>query len=407
MTRIVVVGGGFAGVYTIKNLLKFYKNSSDVEIVLINKNNYFLFTLLLHEVATGGINFNNMIEPIRDILKGNNFKFIESEVKKVNLKDKIVFTEDKKIKYDFLVISIGAKDNFYKLDGAEKYCLKLKTLDDARLIKNRLIGALEEYVKQEKKDKSLLNFIVIGGGPTGVELVGEIADFLYQIVNDYKEINKGDIKIYLVHKGEKLIPLFGDNVIKDTQERLVKKGIIVLLNTNVNKVGVDYIEINNKKIFSKTIIWGGGVSPNTVDIIPKVTNNDNFFEVDERLHIKGYNSEYAIGDCALFFNKNAEKAVPAMAQVAVDQAKFVAENIKARNEGEMEKEYFFKPKGFVLSVGQKFASGDIFKIHSKGFIVWLLWKSIYWFKLVGIRNKIRTLMDWIIGLFSKRDTSRF
>ena len=408
MKRIVIIGGGFAGIYSVRNLLKCYKNKEEIEIVLISKNNFFLFTPLLHEVATGGINLENIVEPIRDIIRAKNFRFIECEVKKVDLKNKVVYIKDRKINYDFLVIAVGSKDNFYNVEGAEKFCLKLKTLEDARLIKNRLIGVLEQYVKYEGQDKNLLSFIIIGGGPTGVELVGEVCDFLEQIIKeDYKEIPLHGVKVFLVHSGKKLIPMFSEKSIIDSYNRLIKKNVKVLLNSNITKVFIDGVEIDNKeKISGKTIIWTGGVTPNIIETFPKVTDKNNYFVVDKFLNVNGYRDVYAIGDCALFYNKEDNKLVPALAQVAVDQARYVACNIKHRIGGSEEEEYYFKAKGYILSVGQKFATGDIYWIHKKGFFTWWLWRTIYLFKLIGFRNKIRTVVDWTIGLFSKRDTAR-
>src|SRR3989338_10323691 len=172
MIKILVIGSGFGGIYSVKSLLKKFKNKEDIDITLISKQNYFLFTPLLHEVATGTIATKNVIEPIREIIKSSNFHFIEAEVNKIDFNKKLVFYDNKRIDYDYLIIAIGAKANYYGIKEAEKYTTNLKTINDAINIKNRIINALEKASKTQHKD--WLNFIVVGGGPTGVELIAEM-----------------------------------------------------------------------------------------------------------------------------------------------------------------------------------------------------------------------------------------
>lgn len=408
--RIVVIGGGFGGIYSIKNLLKRFKGKSDIEIILINKNNYFLFTPLLHEAATGSIGLRNIIEPIRDILKADNFHFIEAEVNAINFNKRIIYHDLGKIKYHYVIVSIGSTENYFNVKHAQKYCLSLKSLKDAIEIKNRLVTALEhaEKARKIKERERWLRFIVVGGGPTGVELIAEIIDFVKQEIHrNYKKLENCNVEFYIIQKGEKLIPMFSHKAIKKTTFRLEKKGIKVFLGSEIKKVGKDFVKLKNKeRIFANTIIWSCGIKPNRIKVIPqKILSNSGHFNVNGFLEIKNTKNAYAIGDCALFFNENEKNPIQALAQVAVNEASYVVKHIDSRLKNESIKRYNFKPNGYLISIGQRYAVGDISKINLSGFFAWWLWRTVYLFKLIGYRNKIRTLFDWTISLITRKRDS--
>ena len=408
MKKIVIIGGGFGGIYTCKYLLKKLKNRRDVEINLINKNNYFVFTPMLHEVATGGLNMHSSIEPIREILRAKNFKFIRDEVKEVDLKKKLVYFGSKTIAYDFLVIAIGAKSNFFNTPGVEKYALTLKSLDDAAKIRKKIIQTLEESVNvtDKNKIKELLTFVIVGAGPTGVELVAEIEEFIDQNLKYNYSINKEYINILIVQKGSNILPKLDDYCIKLTQKRLESKGIKILLNSNVTKVEEDYILINDKnKIYTKNIIWTAGITPNIIKTTPKLIDEKNYIHVNEYLQIENFEQEFSLGDCALFFDKEKKEYAPALAQVAVKQAKIVANNIIAKMYSKPLKEFKLELKGFLLSVGQGFGVANLFGRHFTGLFAWFLWRTIYLNKVIGIKNKIRVGIDWALNLLFRRDTN--
>lgn len=407
--HIVIIGGGFGGVYTAKYLLKKLKCRNDFKITLINRENYFLFTPMLHEVATGGLNRSNIVEPIRQILKADNFEFIKCRVKEIDFNKKIVYTNLCDLNYDSLVIAIGSTSNFYNISGAKEYCLDLKDIQAAASVRNKIIDSLELALKLKNKEdiSKYLTFCVVGGGPTGVELAAEISEFVKQMLKDnYKHLGKNNFKIYLIQKGDKIMPFIHPKCIEKASNELINKGVTLLLNSSVSKVFKDAVEINNnKKIYSNTIIWTSGIKPNEIKTIPKITDEKEYFHVNEFLQVDKMNNVFALGDCALFFNKNEDKPIPFLAQTAIKEAEYVTKNIINSIEGKNLEECRVRLSGLLVSIGQKYAVADIHGIRFKGFFAWWLWRTIYLFKLIGKANKFRVALDWTINLFSKRNTS--
>lgn len=415
MKRIIILGGGFGGVYTAKYLLRKLRNRKDVEIILINRTNYFLFTPMLHEVATGGLNRHHIVEPIRSILdhKHKNFRFVKCEIEKIDFSKRKLYSKHGELQYDILILAIGSRANFFNVPGTEQHALCLKSIEDANRIRNTIIENLEMAAKfQERKDISpYLTFMVIGGGPTGVEVIGEVEEFVQQMVEkNYRELSGKKPKFYLIQSGEKIIPFMHAMCIGKAMEQLEKKKVRVLLNTVAKemKEGEVILEQHGKKqtIKANTIIWAAGILPNKISTVPGVTNKTGHYEVDEYLQVKNLKSVYAIGDCAHAYNPGETKPIPALAQAAIIQAKVVAKNIAAALAGKKQKPFSFKPKGLLVSVGKGYGVAEIGKIKFKGFFAWWLMRTIYLFKLVGRANKFKVAYEWTILLFSDRDTSQ-
>ncbi|MGC8776207.1 MAG: NAD(P)/FAD-dependent oxidoreductase, partial [Minisyncoccia bacterium] len=206
MKKIVILGGGFGGVYALKNLLKNFKNEKEIELILVNEKNYFLFTPLLHEAATGGVSLSNIIEPLREVFKCRNLQFIQSKVLKINLDKNKVLLKCGEINYDYLIIALGSKTNFYDVFGAEKYTFTLKTINDAIKLKNHFIHLFEKAVFQKENINELLTFVIVGGGPTGIELAAEMKDLFFETFKKIypQEIIK-QVKIIIIDRNEELI----------------------------------------------------------------------------------------------------------------------------------------------------------------------------------------------------------
>ncbi len=398
MKNIVIIGGGFGGLYTALYLRKL----KNISIILFNKNNYFLFTPLLHEVATGLQNRHNIVLEIRKILK--HIKFYATKVSKIDFNEKSIYFNNNKVHYDKLIIAIGSKPALNNIKNADKYAIPLKNIKDATKIKNKIIRSLEKASISNSEDevKKLLTFVIIGGGPTGVELAGEISDFINQIKSYYKINN---INIYLIHRGNKIIPqLLNDKFIIKTTEQLKKKNVNILLNTEVTEILEDGILINkNHVIKTYNIFYTAGVIPNSLNTTPKLTNEKGFYEVNEFFEVT--NNVYAIGDCALNFNPGNNKPNQFLAQLAVNQAKHLAENIYLESKGKNKIPFIFKPKGFLVSVGSWWAVAEIKKLMFKGRFAWWIWRTIYLSKMPGLKNKIKIGIEWFMLLFSKRDAS--
>ncbi|MBI1972894.1 NAD(P)/FAD-dependent oxidoreductase [Candidatus Woesearchaeota archaeon] len=410
MKRIVILGAGFGGVYTALHLLKRLKPKDQVEILLINKTNYFLFSPMLHEVATGGLNRSNIVQPIREILQRPQFNFIRCTAKEINLEKKTITTEKTVLSYDYLVIALGAENEFFNIPGAQEHTLPLKSLPDAVAIRNHVLDTLEysSALLKVKNQKPDLSFVIVGAGPTGVELAGELAEFVDQNLQvNYPHLKEYGRKIYLLQRGPAIMPFICNHCRQDALKKLAKENVTVMTNAAVTKVAKEAVEINNKqKIATTTTIWTSGVKPATIPTTPKITDEKGFFPVDAYLRVKGAENVYALGDCALLMNPPDGKPVPALAQAAVKEAKVLAQNILHDIRKQPLKQFTFKQSGLLVSVGKRFAVAEIHGIKFKGFFAWWLWRTIYLTKLVGFRNKLTVAYDWTLNLFFPRDTTQ-
>ncbi|MCX7589674.1 MAG: NAD(P)/FAD-dependent oxidoreductase [Patescibacteria group bacterium] len=407
MRKILILGGGFGGIFTVKNLFKYFKNDFNTEIILIDSRNYFLFTPLLGEAATGGVSLRDIIEPIREIFNYKNFKFIHSKILEIDLDNKIL--ECGEINYDYLVISLSSVPNFYDIVGAEKYAFTLKSIDDANKLKKHLINIFERasfLIEKNNNLNSLLNFVIVGGGPTGVELAAEIHNLFF---NTFKKMYPLDliknVNIFIIEKNNELVSNFNPILRKKVFQRIFDLGIKVLLNKSIKEVSKEFIVLDdNQKILTQTVIWTAGVRPADVRIIGKINFKNNRILVNEFLQINNYPEVFAIGDYAYIQNKDGV-AVPQLAQAAVAEAKIVALNIKNLILKNNLIKFEFKLKGYLIPLGKLFAVGEIHNLIVSGILAWILWRLVYVSKIILLRNKIKTLIDWIVDLFLPRNTS--
>lgn len=407
MIRILILGGGFGGIYTLKHLHKFYHQKQDIKLILIDKNNYFLFTPLLHEVATGAISFNNILEPLRETIKCCNIDFFDDEIIRINLKEKNIETKNLKLFYDYLVIALGSKTAYYNIPGASNFSFPLKTIDDALKIKNHIIDMFEKTSLNLKDIEEPLTFVIVGGGATGLELAGELADLIYKTFSKVYPRNLIDkTKIILIEKNKELIPQFSSELRKKALERLKKLKIIVLLERGVIEVGEDFIKLDNgETIKTKTVIWTAGVEPNLPEIIGDIEKDrKNRIIVNEYLQIKNYENVFALGDICCFFQNNTP--LPQLAQVAFKQSKIVALNIKNLIENKPLQKFIYKHSGDLISIGKFYALGEIKGLNISGIFAWFLWRGVYLTKFISLRGKLKNLFDWILNLFLLRDIAK-
>ncbi|MCC6290573.1 NAD(P)/FAD-dependent oxidoreductase [Candidatus Nomurabacteria bacterium] len=391
--KIVIVGGGFGGAYTARYLRRF-ANSGQVEVTLINRNNYFLFTPLLHEVATGGLSEHSVIEPIREIFHRSHVRFVQAEVKKIDPKKKSVLTSAGKISYDYLVLSTGAETNYYDTPGAEKYSYTLKNLSDAVTLRKQIINNYES---------GKTKFVVIGGGATGVELAAELIEFLRDTLLRYQEAARlgEETSVTLVCASEELIPQFPLELRRIAHETLSKKGVTIKANSRVTEVHKSGIKLaDGSNIESETVIWVAGVRP-SASILPSPDNkppNDRL-KIDEYLRVLDEDNIFALGDNSGTF--------PMLAQVAVQEAHTVAKNLMATIKGRPLRPFHYKERGLLISLGQWSAAGRLFGGVYHGRLMWWLWRTIYLFNFLSWRKRFRIAAEWTINLFSRRDISSF
>lgn len=403
-TQVVIIGGGFGGVYTARNLCKIFKKE-EIDIVLINKANYFLFTPLLHEVATGGLTPDSVIESIREIFRGTCVTIVEDTVTEINKIEKKVKTSAGSFSYDFLVVSTGSETNYFGTVGAREHSFTLKDLPDAIALRNHILETCETAVKTKNKD--LLVTSIIGAGPTGVELAAELVEYMRHTLCVYYKnsgFKKEDIKVNLMTMSAEIIPQFPKEMRDIATEALIEKGVNVMTNTMVERIESNTVVFKDgSNLKSHTIVWVAGVA-STVSEIKGTSDIFSFFankrvEINRFLQSTKTPEVFALGDIA--------GSSPMLAQIAVQQARVVAENIHSSVNNLPLLEFIFKEKGLLISVGQWYAIGGFGKDASaltlKGNIMWLIWRAVYLFNFLSWRKRFEILSEWTSNLFSPRD----
>lgn len=409
-TKILIIGNGFGGVYALKNLHKIFKKAQNIELSMVGEKNYFLFTPLLHEVATGGINPLNIIEPIRKVLGCCLSQFYLGKAGQINTKEKTVKVGHDLIAYDYLVLAPGAETNFYGTPGAEKYSFPLKSISDAIKIKNHCINQMERaaHINDRIERKKMLKFVVVGGGPTGIEMAAELEELVRETFSHYypKEVVE-DVSIVLIQKGAELVPQFSPKTRQKSLKVLKKKGIEVMLSSSVNEVTPDYVMANNTtKIFTETVIWVAGIKPVELKFDREVEQSpDKKLVVNEFLQLKGHPEIFVVGDAASFKQRN-NTFLPALAQVAEKESATVARNINNILHEKNLEEFFYHSSGSLMSIGQWMAVGEISNFTFSGHLAWWFWRTVYLSKLISFRKKMRVAVDWTMNLFSPRDISQ-
>ena len=421
--RILVLGGGFAGVDCTRKLENYFQSNSDIEITLVSDDNFLLFTPMLPQVASGTITPRHIVMPLRGLCK--EARIFESAVRDIDPIEKHVTLEGTpekrgvRIHYDYLVIALGSKTNFFGLRDVEKYSFTMKTLSDALSLRNRVIDMLEQAENEpgEENRQRLLTFIIVGGGFAGIETAGEINDFLYDALEYYHNIKKDDIKVVVIEALPNILPGFNEKLAKFAHKKLEQKGIKILLRTSVTSFNGKNVIINkltkrtstNKSktsIKSHTLIWTAGVTP--VEIIKnslfKTTNGQII--VNEFLEVDNFPGVFAIGDCSRF-DETFDKRYPPTAQLAEAHAKLTAYNIKQLiNDGE-KKKFDYRWKGQSAIIGKRSGIADVMGGKITGYFAWLIWINYYLTKMPNFEKRLRVWLDWNIDLFFKRDISRY
>jgi len=401
MTKIVILGGGFAGLYTILDLCKAKER---FEIVLIDRDNYFTFTPLLHEVATAGIRRNNAIYLLKEHLDTGRVRIVRGEIKSADLKKQVVKTSAGNFDYDYLVVGLGSRTHFFGIPGLRENTMPLKTIHDAEEIRRAVI---EQFKKANKSDdpkerERLLTFVVIGAGSTGVELAAELKEFGDLLcVRQYHKICEHEFRVIILQRSHHMVRQLTPKLVNSVEKRLKKLGVELKYRMEVEKAGKDYLIASGQKIPCSIKIAATGVKANVIKTTPQIYDGEKGIPVHSNLLVHNFENVFALGDVALHENKNGEFS-PRLAQVASRQGKVVAGNIIALVRGKPLKDYEFVDMGFLLSVGQKYAVAKVFGLFFRGFFAWWLWRTIYLLKVVGLKNKLYLAWDWTVGLFRKR-----
>lgn len=408
--KVVILGGGFGGLYTYKGLY-YHFNPDEIDVTIVNRSNYFLFTPLLHEVATGGIAHHQVVESIRQIIYKTNDTLHVAEVISIDPKQKIVKTSIAELPYDILIVALGATTNFFNSPGAEKYSFVLKNLDDALQLRTTLIESFEKAseIKDHEERKRELTFAVVGGGATGVELVTEISELFTNTFAKYYHttIACSDISLYLVNSGPEVLGPFHPSLRAQALEVLKKSGIKVLLNTQVKEVTERGIIVSDDTLIeAKHVVWAAGVKPNTPMFTESVAQDKGGrILVESTLQMKDHPEIFVLGDIASVTQADG-RPLPMLAQVAVRQGMHTGRNIKRSIKGKPLLPFMYQSQGELASLGQWRAVANISGIRFSGAFAWFLWRTIYLFKFLSGSKRVKIVVDWTMNIFYPRDITK-
>lgn len=399
--KIVIVGGGFGGIELAKKL-----RHANVDVIILDKHNYHTFQPLLYQVATGGLEADSIAFPIRKIFKGQkNLTFRVTEVEKVIPEENKLITTVGEIKYDHLVIATGSTSNFFGQAEVEQNAMPMKSIPEALDLRSLILQNLEAALiaTDVESETKLLNFVIVGGGPTGVETAGAIAELKKHVLkNDYPELDIHKVNIYLIEGSPELLgPMSKQSQVK-SKEFLEELGVTVYTDSRVQSYDGNVLSlVDGRTILAATVIWSAGVKGVVLDgLKPECTVRGNRLKVDVINRVECYHNIYAIGDVAAMITEETPNGHPGVAPVAIQQGKLLAKNLIRIIEGKPTESFNYFDKGAMATVGRNRAVVDINKIHFQGIFAWFTWMFVHLMTLVGFRNKLVVFVNWVWSYFS-------
>ena len=405
MSKIVVIGGGFGGLSFLQKARK-----SNNEFTLIDKTNHHLFQPLLYQVATAVLSPADITVPIRNLFKNDsNVKVKLGEVININKEKKqIVLKNDDVIDYDKLIVSTGASYSYFGNDNWGKFSNGLKNINDALDIRDKILKAFEKAENESNKNiqQKFLNFVVIGGGPTGVEVAGSIAEIAFKNINkEYRNFNSNDSNVYLIEAGSNILPSYSSKLSDKASKYLKKLGVVIKTNEKVENIEEMVVTTDKGKIVSDNIIWAAGNKASSlVTLLDTDMDSEGRAVVNQDCSIKEDDSIYVIGDAANFKGVNGT-SLPGIAPVAIQQGRYVGLNTKKNLPKEDRKPFKYRDKGMMATIGGFKAIGVVGKIEISGFVAWLFWSLIHLVYLIGYKSKFVVVIEWIFAFFfNKRGT---
>ena len=412
-TRIVILGGGFGGIYAALRLEKALARGSALEVTLVNRENFFLFTPMLHEIAASDLDITDIVSPIRTLLR--RVKFVQGEVEGIDLEARRVTVSHggdahgHELDYDHLVIGLGAITNFYDLPGVEARALTMKSLGDAIALRNRLIECLEEADPECCRVKvPLLTFVVAGGGFAGVETVAAVNDFVREALRFYPNLTEAQVRVVLVHDGPVILPELGERLGAYAQRKLTERKVDIRVNTKIAGMSEIGVKLGDgTAIPANTLVWTAGTAPNPLLAALPCPKERGRLVANAFMEVPGWPGVWALGDCAVIQDPRTGRPYPPTAQHALRQGRVLAENILAAIGGGQKKAFAFKTIGLLASIGRRTGVAQILGVNFSGFVAWWLWRTIYLSKLPRLEKKVRVALDWLLDVVFSKDLVQF
>ncbi|MEE9569304.1 MAG: FAD-dependent oxidoreductase [Candidatus Binatia bacterium] len=409
-TKILILGGGFGGVYTARALENLLNKDASVEITLVSKENYLVFQPMLPEVISGSIGILDTITPIRRLCPLTNL--YTREVESIDLKKRRVTTSSgirprpSHLEYDQLVIALGNVTSFTGDSGLSEHALPFKYLGDALVLRNHIIHVMEEADSERDPEvrRALLTFVVAGGGFSGVEAVAELNDFIREVSGSFRNINPREIRTMLLHGGSLILPELPDDLARFAQNLLQRRGVDIRLNTRLTGATAEYAMLGDgERIPTKTLVSTVPSAPNPLVADLPCKKENGKIVVSEFLEVPDYPGVWALGDCAWVPDYKSGQACPPTAQHAIREAKCLANNIVATMRDRTKKRFAFNTLGKFAALGHHSAVGEVLGFKISGFLAWLVWRAIYLMKLPRLDRKIRVATDWFLDLILPPD----
>jgi NADH dehydrogenase len=399
--RVVIIGGGFAGL----NLAKSLKHKG-MQVVMLDKHNYHTFQPLLYQVATAGLEPDSIAYPIRNIFRAfPNFYFRMAQAEKIDSENKILYTNIGPLNFDKLVIATGSETNYFGMDEVEQMSMPMKTVPEALDLRSLILQNFEaaSLTTDLKKRERLMNFVIVGGGPTGTELAGAFAELKSHVLpNDYPDLDFRRMSIHLIEMAGKVLPPMSASSSKNALSYLENLGVQVWLNTTVQGYDGKTVRTNKSELPAATLIWAAGVKGS---VIPGLVEKEDFergrYIVNEINQVGAHENIFALGDVAGMNTKDYPKGHPMLAQVAIQQGQNLAKNIVRLQKGAKAKPFIYKDLGSMATIGRNKAVVELYsKIMLKGFPGWAVWMLVHLLSLVGFRNRLVVLLNWFVNYFS-------
>jgi NADH dehydrogenase len=409
-TKIVIAGGGFAGLSAAMYLDKTLARREEVEVTLINRENFILFTPMLHEVAAGDLYPGDIVNPLRRILR--RVKFVEAEVQAIDLSARRVHCLggvarlEIELEFDHLLLTLGSETNFFDLPGVSEWAVTMKSMSDAALLRNRMVALLEEasLQKEEAARRRLLTFVTAGGGFAGAETTGAINDFVREAVRYYPELDEELIRVVVIHPGDFLLPELGEELGNYAERKLRERKVDVIKGVRVASYDGSLVKLTDgKSIPASTLIWTAGVKPSPVIAPLPYQKEHGRLVVSEYLAVTGVPGLWAAGDCAAVPVLNTEKFHPPTAQHGLREGLVAAKNIAAVVLDRPLKSFSFTTLGQLAAIGRRTGVAMVFGVKFSGFVAWAFWRAVYLMKLPRLAKKLRVMVGWTLDLFFSRE----